>query len=161
MVSRLDLLRRRLDAFAVAPAAAVGAAVGTAAAAALLWEPTPARVAVAVGLALLPLPIAFGARMTTEELPVRRAPPVQRPLLRLVQIPGGSFWMGSRDDDPQAFPDEKPRHRVEVAPFWIGRYVVTQAEYREVTQQSPGRPPGDDLPANSPRRPASGGRRRR
>ena len=41
-----------------------------------------------------------------------------------------SFWMGSRDDDPQARPEEKPRHRVTLKRrFAIGRYEVTFEEY--------------------------------
>ena len=41
-----------------------------------------------------------------------------------------SFWMGSGDDDPQAGPHEKPRHRVTLKRrFAIGRYEVTFEEY--------------------------------
>jgi len=114
VTSRFEKLRRRLDAWGVAPAAAVGVAAGTAAAGLLLVEPTPLRVAVALGLAVVPLPLAMSARMATEAVPRRKAR--VPPLLDMVRIPGGSFWMGSRDDDPRAYPDEKRRHRVEVAP---------------------------------------------
>ena len=70
-------------------------------------------------------------------------------MVALVALPGGTFWMGNRDDHPAAFPGEKPRHRVEVGPFAIGRYVVTQARYAAVMGASPGDPKGDGLPVNN------------
>jgi len=48
----------------------------------------------------------------------------------MVVIPAGEFWMGSADDDPDAYDDEKPRHLVRIARrFAIGRYPVTFAEW--------------------------------
>ncbi len=47
--------------------------------------------------------------------------------LDLVQIRGGSFDMGSNEYD-----DEKPIHRVTVPDFFIGKYPVTQAQWRAV-----------------------------
>jgi len=49
-------------------------------------------------------------------------------LPELSSIPAGYVWLGSADD-PQAFADEYPQHRVEVLAFGIGRYPVTNAEY--------------------------------
>jgi formylglycine-generating enzyme required for sulfatase activity len=66
----------------------------------------------------------------------------------MVKLPGGSFWMGSADDDPDAYPEEKPRRRVEVPPFSIAVYVVTQRLYREVMGMNPSRPQSDELPVN-------------
>ncbi len=37
--------------------------------------------------------------------------------------------MGSADSDKEASTDEKPRHKVTVKPFSIGRYEVTKAQY--------------------------------
>ena len=54
------------------------------------------------------------------------APP---PIPAMVDIPAGSFRMGSGDDDPDAFDDEKPRHPVSVPAFRLGRYETTFAEY--------------------------------
>ena len=47
----------------------------------------------------------------------------------MVVIPAGAFWMGSRRDDDEANDSERPRHRVSVEPFALGRYEVTRAEY--------------------------------
>ncbi|MFM2430904.1 MAG: hypothetical protein RLZZ511_2117 [Cyanobacteriota bacterium] len=49
--------------------------------------------------------------------------------LDLVQIPAGSFDMGSDEYD-----SEKPIHRVTVPEFFMGKYPVTQAQWRSVAQ---------------------------
>ncbi|MBX3733363.1 MAG: SUMF1/EgtB/PvdO family nonheme iron enzyme [Verrucomicrobiae bacterium] len=47
----------------------------------------------------------------------------------MVAIPGGEFEMGSDSDTPGHQPDESPRRRVRVDPFWMGRNEVTWNEY--------------------------------
>ena len=49
----------------------------------------------------------------------------QNMIPELVEIPAGAFTMGS-----DSIPDASPRHRVDVAAFRIGKYPVTNAEYR-------------------------------
>lgn len=48
----------------------------------------------------------------------------------LVYVPAGEFIMGSPDDDPQAFGNEKPEHKVNLPAFWIDRTEVTNAQYQ-------------------------------
>jgi formylglycine-generating enzyme required for sulfatase activity len=51
--------------------------------------------------------------------------------IEFVEIPAGKFLMGSRDDGPGAYDDEKPQHTVEITrPYLIGHYPVTNAQYR-------------------------------
>ena len=47
----------------------------------------------------------------------------------MVVIPAGEFWMGSGSEDDEAWAPERPRHRVSVGWFALGRYEVTLAEY--------------------------------
>ena len=47
----------------------------------------------------------------------------------MVVIPAGAFQMGSGPEDDEAYPDEKPRHRVTVGRFALGLYEVTREEY--------------------------------
>ena len=55
--------------------------------------------------------------------------------LELVAIPGGAFRMGS---PPGAgYPDEHPQHPASVAPFYLGRYPVTQAQWAAVMGEPP------------------------
>jgi formylglycine-generating enzyme required for sulfatase activity len=61
--------------------------------------------------------------------------------LEMVRIPAGTFLMGSERGQN----DESPVHHVTLTnDFWIGRYEVTQGEYREVTGEDPSRFNGDD-----------------
>jgi formylglycine-generating enzyme required for sulfatase activity len=50
----------------------------------------------------------------------------------MIWIPGGAFQMGSPDDEPNRSNAEGPQHRVSVEPFLMGRYPVTQAQWRAV-----------------------------
>jgi len=45
----------------------------------------------------------------------------------LVDIPGGTYPMGTDDSE---YDDEKPAHTVELTPFQIGQFPVTNAEYK-------------------------------
>jgi formylglycine-generating enzyme required for sulfatase activity len=50
----------------------------------------------------------------------------------MVLIPGGSFLMGSPDDEPENNNTEGPQHEVTVSPFFMGRYPITQAQWQAV-----------------------------
>ena len=64
--------------------------------------------------------------------------------LELIEIPGGTFWMGSPDG--QGSNDERPRHQVTLAPFYIGKYPVTQAQWQAVMGSNPSYFKGEDRP---------------
>lgn len=48
---------------------------------------------------------------------------------KMVPIPGGTFVMGSPENEPGRNPDEGPQHKVTVEPFWMGAHEVTWDEY--------------------------------
>ncbi len=50
--------------------------------------------------------------------------------IELMKIPGGSYLMGSSLDRGNKI--EKPQHEVSIKPFLIGRYQVTQAQWKAV-----------------------------
>ena len=53
--------------------------------------------------------------------------------LHMVLIPGGTFIMGSPEDEPDRNEKgESPQHEVMVPQFFLGRYPVTQAQWRAV-----------------------------
>jgi formylglycine-generating enzyme required for sulfatase activity len=52
--------------------------------------------------------------------------------LQMLLIPAGTFTMGSPKDEPDRQPREGPQHEVSVPPFFMGRYPVTQAQWRAV-----------------------------
>lgn len=47
----------------------------------------------------------------------------------MVAVPGGSFLMGSPDDEPLRDADEGPVRKVTLSPFWMGKVEVTWDEY--------------------------------
>jgi formylglycine-generating enzyme required for sulfatase activity len=51
----------------------------------------------------------------------------------MIAIPAGSFMMGSND----GYDDEKPIHKVNLKAFHIGKYAVTQAQYKAVMGKNP------------------------
>ena len=52
--------------------------------------------------------------------------------LEMLEIPGGEFWMGSPEREDGSYPDERPPHRVTISPFLMGKYPITQAQWRAV-----------------------------
>ena len=50
----------------------------------------------------------------------------------MVMIPGGEFTMGT--DSEQAFPNERPAHRVSVSPFFLDEHAVTNAEFAKFVE---------------------------
>jgi formylglycine-generating enzyme required for sulfatase activity len=52
--------------------------------------------------------------------------------LDMILVNGGEFDMGSPDSEPERYDDEGPQHQVSVPTFFMGRYPVTQAQWRAV-----------------------------
>jgi formylglycine-generating enzyme required for sulfatase activity len=52
--------------------------------------------------------------------------------LEMVAIPSGRFMMGSPASEHERYDDEGSQHEVMVAPFFIGKYPVTQAQWRSI-----------------------------
>ena len=66
--------------------------------------------------------------------------------LEMVEIPPGSFCMGSTNGDRT----ERPVHQVTLRhTFYIGIYEVKQAEWKALMNDNPARHPGDDLPVEN------------
>jgi eukaryotic-like serine/threonine-protein kinase len=52
--------------------------------------------------------------------------------LEMVEVPAGSFLMGSSATEAGRDPDEDPAHRVDVQSFWMGKFEITQAQWKAV-----------------------------
>ena len=57
--------------------------------------------------------------------------------LYMVAIEGGTFRMGSPENEPERDSDESPQHTVTVPSFFMGQYEVTQAQYEAVMGENP------------------------
>ena len=78
--------------------------------------------------------------------------------LTLMLIPPGEFVMGAPESEPESSNDEKPQHLVQLSQFLMGRYPITQAQWREVANYAgigrdlkpdPSRFKGDNLPVEN------------
>ena len=59
--------------------------------------------------------------------------------IAMALIPGGRFVMGRGSDTEVGGADERPPHAVKVAPFYLGKYEVTQAQWVTVMDFNPSR----------------------
>ena len=82
-------------------------------------------------LAALCVPASLLAQ-TAADGPGRRAVdtiPGTGVVLETAWVPGGTFLLGSPDDEPGRDEDEGPRRSVSVEPFWMGVHEVTHDAY--------------------------------
>jgi formylglycine-generating enzyme required for sulfatase activity len=67
------------------------------------------------------------------------------PLLGFVEVPAGSFLMGSdKERDPIAYDDELSQHAVTLPAYYTARYPVTVAQFRVFVEDSGHKPAGED-----------------
>ncbi|MEG4029967.1 MULTISPECIES: formylglycine-generating enzyme family protein [unclassified Microcoleus] len=52
--------------------------------------------------------------------------------LEMVSIPGGKFTMGAPKEELESGEEERPQHLVTVKPFFMGKYPITQAQWRAI-----------------------------
>ena len=76
-------------------------------------------------------------------------------LLEMVHIPGGTFIMGSPENEESRESSESPQHQVTVSSFFMGKYLVTQKQWRLIAalpkvnidlESDPSNLKGDNLP---------------
>ena len=65
--------------------------------------------------------------------------------LEMVAIPGGTFTMGTEDEEIErlvkkfnweGFRRERPQHEVTVPPFFMGKYPITQAQWQAIASRT-------------------------
>ena len=67
--------------------------------------------------------------------------------MEFVKIAPGEFMMGCSSGDDKCNADEKPSHQVQITKaFEIGKYEVTQAQWRTVMGSNPSTMQGDSRP---------------
>lgn len=75
---------------------------------------------------------------------------VKRLIDDMVFVAGGTFLMGATSEQiSDAFKDEQPVHQVTLDGFYISKYQVTQALWKEVMGSNPSYWKGDNLPVES------------
>jgi formylglycine-generating enzyme required for sulfatase activity len=66
--------------------------------------------------------------------------------LEMVEIPGGTFIMGSPASAAERRSNESPQHQVTVPSFYMGKYELTQAQYQVIMGANPAYFKGDNRP---------------
>ena len=56
--------------------------------------------------------------------------------LEMVYIPGGTFTMGSPESEKDSYDDERPQHDVTVPNFFMGKYPVTQGQWKAIASRT-------------------------
>ncbi|MEH2337074.1 SUMF1/EgtB/PvdO family nonheme iron enzyme [Nostoc sp.] len=69
--------------------------------------------------------------------------------LEMVQIPGGTFMMGSPEGEAERYKDESPQHQVKVSGFFMGKYEITQAQYQAIMGSNPSSFKGEKRPVET------------
>jgi formylglycine-generating enzyme required for sulfatase activity len=68
----------------------------------------------------------------------------------MVEVEGGTFLMGcSQEQQGNCNDDESPLHSVTVSSFRIGKYEITQAQWKLIMDGNPSHLRGDDRPVES------------
>jgi serine/threonine-protein kinase len=96
----------------------------------------PSRLIALVAVALIAL---IGTMIYFSLRPAQTPPEPQTPTAPegMVYIPGGKFMMGSQDGEPY----EGPAHEVEVKPFFLDKYEVTNQDYKQFVEATGHRVP--------------------
>ncbi len=58
-------------------------------------------------------------------------------ILEMVAIPGGTFIMGSPENEEGRFDSESPEHEVTLQPFYMSKYPITQNQYQAIMGKNP------------------------
>jgi formylglycine-generating enzyme required for sulfatase activity/tRNA A-37 threonylcarbamoyl transferase component Bud32 len=66
--------------------------------------------------------------------------------LEMVEIPAGTFYMGSPENEVGRNDSEGPQHQVNVPNFFIGKYPLTQAQYQAIIGNNPAHFKGNNRP---------------
>ncbi len=66
--------------------------------------------------------------------------------LDMVEIPGGTFIMGSPKSEKDRSSSEGPQRQVTVPSFYMGKYELTQAQYQAIMGTNPSNFKGDNRP---------------
>jgi formylglycine-generating enzyme required for sulfatase activity/tRNA A-37 threonylcarbamoyl transferase component Bud32 len=70
-------------------------------------------------------------------------------VLEMLQIPAGTFIMGSPNDELEHWNDEEPQHQVTITSFLMGRLAVTQLQWQAVMSNNPAHFKGENHPIDN------------
>jgi len=122
----------------------------------LSWESSDPKIADVVkgkviakseGTATITVITDDGGHTATCRVTVIPPPDPTDPIETMILVVGGIFTMGCTDDD--CFDNEQPNFTVQLSNYYIGKYPVTQKEWRDVMKNNPSHFRGDNLPVEN------------
>ncbi len=69
--------------------------------------------------------------------------------IEMVQVPGGTFLMGSPKTEEGRSSDEGPEHQVTIKSFYMSKYPITQAQWEAVMGNNPSHFKGQNRPVET------------
>jgi formylglycine-generating enzyme len=100
-------------------------------------QATPAAASPVTSLGLVREKPATGHYVETPQgfmVPYTETIPGTDATFEMLPVPGGTFLMGSPEEEEGRSEDEGPQVEIEVPPFWVAKTEVTWAEYRRFMQ---------------------------
>ncbi|WP_232826363.1 formylglycine-generating enzyme family protein [Cyanothece sp. BG0011] len=73
-------------------------------------------------------------KTTTHTASYFNEPLTDNVILTMVAIPGGTFTMGSSENE--GYSNEQPQHNVTLSAFFMGKYPITQAQWKAIASQT-------------------------
>ncbi|MDJ0518747.1 MAG: CU044_2847 family protein [Trichodesmium sp. MO_231.B1] len=70
-------------------------------------------------------------------------------MLEMVSIPGGTFVMGSAENEAEKDNAEAPQHEVTIQPFYMSKYPITQDQYQAIMGENPSHFKGGKRPVET------------
>lgn len=128
------------------PAGTTGGSVTRPPAAARVSSPVPASMLRSFDYVTLTLDAAGKLKSRETKKATQYAEDLGGVALEMVEVPGGTFMMGSPETEAYRSKAEGPQHQVSVRGFYMGKYEVTQAQYQAVMGSNPSSFKGGDLP---------------
>jgi formylglycine-generating enzyme required for sulfatase activity/ankyrin repeat protein len=108
----------------------------------------PAFFIVLAAVLLFSLPVQAQVKQEADQIEPRAGEVWKEPVtgMEFVWIPAGKFMMGSNEE----LADEQPAHRVQIDGFWLGKYEVTQGQWKIVMHDNPAAfTKGDNYPVET------------
>ncbi len=88
--------------------------------------------------------------VATLDVPENCPEVIKQLVANMVRVEGGIFTMGATPEQGSDVEDnEKPTHKVTLSDFYIGKYEVTQAEWKAVMGKNPSHFKGDNFPVEN------------
>jgi hypothetical protein len=111
------------------------------------WGQLLVSLIIGVAVALVVEMILSKIPSIIEEITAIRVVDIHPAEPEMVYIEGGTFWMGSSAEGAES--DEAPIYQVTLSSYCIGKYEITQAQWKAIMGSNPSKFKGNNLPVEN------------